>query len=138
MRSMGGGIVICGYSLPDMTADDLCYDIGGAGEVIAVAQASMLDLCENEYIHKIASPLKKNELIYMVRLLLEMEEKRISAFKNTRSDEDKKTIFEAKKLLMGEMGISEDEAHKYIQKMSMDMRVRFSVAAEQIINKYVQ
>ena len=136
IRGMGGGVVVCGYKLMDMTADDLGYDLSDMGSVIAVAQPSMLELCENEGIYKLATPLKKNELITTLRILLEAEERRFSALRPERTEEDKELINQAKLLLMEKCSMTEPEAHRFMQKKSMDSGFKLISTARIIIKSY--
>ena len=45
VRRLGGGVVICGFYLSDMTANALAEDLRGLALVLVVAQAACLELC---------------------------------------------------------------------------------------------
>lgn len=136
IRNMGGGIVICGYKLIDMTADDLSYDIGDIGSVLVVATPAMLELCENEGLCKIPSPIKRNDLISSVRMMLSIREKQFIPVKQERSEAEKRIIHEAKMILMEKCAMTEPEAHRFIQKKSMDSGFKLISTAKLIISSY--
>ena len=56
-----------------MTADDLMYYVNGIASVIAVGQPVMLDMCENEDIYTLSTPLRKNKLISAVAYVLQKD-----------------------------------------------------------------
>ncbi|GFI60921.1 hypothetical protein IMSAG049_00070 [Clostridiales bacterium] len=134
IRSMGGGVIVCGYKLADMTADDLAYDLNGLGMVLVVAKPPMLAMCESEGIYKIPTPIRKNDLLASVALLLELEERRPIRYKS--SCEDKSLINNAKLILMERCAMSEAEAHRFIQKKSMDLGIKMASMAGIIIAAY--
>ena len=51
-----------------------------------------------------------------------------------RSDEERQILVEAKAVLMSRNGLSEDEAHRYIQKRSMDNGTGLVETAEMILS----
>ena len=51
-----------------------------------------------------------------------------------RSDEDRKVLDEAKALLMERNGMTEEEAHRYIQKCSMDSGTNLVETAEMVLS----
>ncbi|MCD8035825.1 MAG: ANTAR domain-containing protein [Clostridiales bacterium] len=136
IRSIGGGIIICSYKLVDMTADDLCYDVGDIAMVLAVGSPAMLEMCENMELCKIPSPIKKNDLISSVRMLTRMREKKDVIIKTENSEIDSKIIREAKAILMEKCAMTEPEAHRFMQKKSMDLGFKMISTARLIISSY--
>ena len=51
----------------------------------------------------------------------------------TRSDEDRREIDRAKKILMEKNNMTEQEAHRYIQKISMDSGTGMAETAQMVI-----
>lgn len=136
VRNVGGGIIICSYKLIDMTADDLAYDIGDLGMVIAVGKPSLLEMCENESVCKLPTPLKKQDLFSSLKMLYDLKIRKPAVEKTERSDSDKELIQQAKNLLMEKCSMTEPEAHRFIQKKSMDAGFKMSTTARLIINSY--
>ena len=48
--------VVCGYKFPDESAEDLFDDLPASCAMLLVAPRSLLELCENEDIFKLAAP----------------------------------------------------------------------------------
>lgn len=136
IREMGHGIVVCGYKLTDMTADDLAYDLGDSALVMVVAQPTMLDMCENTSLCKLPTPIKRAEFVTAIETLLELESRKLPVSKNQRTEEEKELILEAKKILMEKCSMTEPEAHRFIQKKSMDSGFKLISTARIIIRSY--
>lgn len=137
VRKLGGGIVICGYKLPEMTVSDLAYDLNGQTMILAIASAHQLELCNNENVFKLPTPFSKGDLISSVRMLLQLEEKHIRFTKPPRRTEKEiADINKAKDLLMSRNGMTEQEAHRFIQRRSMDTGAKAAETARLIIETY--
>ena len=61
-------------------------------------------------------------------------QKRMRQRPKLRSEEDQKVIQKAKELLMGRNGFSEEEAHRYIQKRSMDNGTELVEVSQMILS----
>lgn len=136
IRKMSGGIVICGYKLSEMTASDLAYDLSGQAMILIIAPAQQLQLCENENIFKLPTPFSKGDLVSSVRMLLQMEEKHYKAAPPRRTEKEVSDINRAKELLMTKNGMTEQEAHRFIQRRSMDTGAKAAETARLIIETY--
>ena len=69
----------------------------------------------------LAMPIHTHELISTIHaMMLELSRPAKKGKPRRRSEKEEKTIRDAKALLMDRNHLSEDEAHKYIQKLSMD------------------
>lgn len=137
IRKMGGGIVICGYKLPEMTASDLAYDLRGTSAlVLLVAPAPMLDQCENPDVFKLPIPVSKRDLLASLNVLIQMEEKHLRASLPQRTSRETTDITLAKELLMSKNGLTEKDAHLFIQKKSMSTGSKMAEIAKLIIESY--
>lgn len=125
------GIVICAFNLTDMTAEELRNYLSPEIFVLVVAQQSKLDLCTSENIFGISSPVLKSDLISTVKMLLSLSTPIVR--KNLRTEEDNMTIKKAKLILMGRNSMTEKQAHRFIQKTSMDHGVRMTEIARLIM-----
>ena len=114
------GIIVCGYKLKDSSVIQFAEDIPKDFGIIIIANKTQIELCGNDRVFKLAVPLKKQDLICSVSMLANMYER--PAFKSVaiRSEEEKKLIYKAKELLIDRYGMTEQQAHKYMQKKSMD------------------
>ena len=101
-----GGVVVCGYKLPDMHYSEL-YAIHSR-EFVSTVQMMTMD---------IARELKRRKKTQPKR----------------RTAEEEKIINKAKALLMERNQMTENDAHKYIQKLSMDSGNNLVETAEMIL-----
>ena len=136
IRKMSGGIVICGYKLSEMTVSDLAYDLGSLGMVLAMAPPQQLEMCRNESVFKLPTPFTKPDLISSVRMLQQMEARYIKAAPPRRTEREIADISKAKELLMSKTGMTEEEAHRFIQRRSMDTGAKAAETARLIIETY--
>jgi response regulator NasT len=88
----------------------------------------------------VPKPFNRQLLVQNVRFVLQSREKfqRLQK-KNTELKakiEDIGIVYRGKLFLMGYLDMTEDEAHRYIQKKAMDMRISPRKVAEQIIDTY--
>lgn len=136
IRKMNGGIVICGYKLSEMTASDMAYDLGNHAMVLVVAPPQQLDMCRNDTVFKLPTPFSKGDLVSSVRMLLQLEQHQIKATPPRRSDKDMAEITKAKELLMQKNCMTEEEAHRFIQRRSMDSGMKAIDTARLILETY--
>lgn len=136
IRKMGGGIVISGYKLAEMTVSDLAYDLTGIAMILAIAPPQQLELCRSDNIFKLPTPFAKGDLVSSLRMLSQMQEKHYKAVSPRRSEKDTADINKAKEILMSKNGMTEDEAHRFIQRRSMDTGAKASETARLIISMY--
>lgn len=136
VHKMGGGIVICGYKLSEMTAIDLAADLGPTIMVLVVASPVQLSLCTGPGLFRLPTPVSRSDLLASIRMLLQMEEMYLRMTLPRKTEKEKALIAEAKNLLMSKNGLTEDEAHRFIQKKSMDTGSRMADTAQLIIEAY--
>ena len=82
-------------------------------------------------------PLKVYDLLNTLEMMsagIERRRKKRKSRPKERSEEDKKVLQEAKNLLMERNGLSEEEAHRYIQKCSMDSGTNLVETAEMVLS----
>ncbi len=121
--SLDYGIVICGYKLQDMMFSELRQNLHPGFEMLVLVSMKNSDECFGNGITKLTMPLQTSELVKRVALMTDdiLRRKKRAGFKpRQRSEEELKVINEAKRLLMKKNNLTEDEAHKYIQRVSME------------------
>lgn len=132
-----GGIVLCGYRLPDMHYSELYGYLPREFRMLLVASPAKLQECSSHEIMCLEMPIHPHELVNTLEtMLLELERPRRKKTKpgpRQRSEKEQKTIDDAKALLMERNHLSESEAHKYIQKLSMDSGNNLVETAEMIL-----
>lgn len=138
-NSLDEGIVVCSYRFSDMYYTQLREQMPTGFEMLLVAsQAHWMD--ENGTpVMKLGMPVKVFDLVNTVHMMLEASRRRHKQARLTpkaRSDEEKQLIRQAKGLLMDRNGMTEDEAHKYMQKCSMDSGTGLVETAQMVICLY--
>lgn len=117
------GIVICGYKLEDMLYSEIAECLPPGFELLLMASQRILSNCGGEGVVCLAMPLKLNDFLNTVQMMtdgIESRRRKRRLEPRARSEEDTKWIREAKTTLMERNHMTEDEAHKYLQKCSMD------------------
>jgi len=120
---LNGGVIVCGYRLADMIYEELHDCLPGGFEMLLVSSPVKWPDSMPPDIVCLPMPLKVQDLADTVEMMAEAQlrrRKRMKAQPRTRSREDQALIDQAKDLLMERNNMSEIEAHRYIQKCSMD------------------
>ena len=136
-NTLGDGILVCGYKYPDMIYSELRASLPSHFEMILVASQRVLSECRDSELMCIAMPIKVRDLLNTLDLMIEQTARRRRRQKQkpkTRSEEEKKVLWEAKRLLMERNHMSEEEAHRYIQKCSMDSGTNLVETAEMVLS----
>lgn len=127
--------ILCGYKLPDDSAEHLFEDLPDACSMLMIAVQNRLEMCENDDIFKLAAPTKRSDLVASVRMLLQMNRRLAQKTKPKRSEEEKALVEEAKAVLMERHGMTEEAAHRFLQKKSMDNGARLTDTARMVLEE---
>lgn len=136
-ETVDGGIVICGYKLKDMMYTELREYLPKEFEMLLVASEDKWRNGEAEGVMGLSMPLKAYDLINTVEMMfrtLERQRKKKKKEQKARDPKQRALIKEAKELLMARNNMSEEEAHRYIQKSSMDSGTNMVETAEMILS----
>lgn len=125
--------VVCGYKFADESAEGLFDDLPASCAMLMVAVQSLLDLCQNEDIFKLASPVSKGDLVASVRMLLQVGHRLERFVKPRRTEEEQAIIDQAKEVLMERHGMTEAQAHRFLQKRSMDSGAKLVQTAQLVL-----
>lgn len=131
------GIVVCGYKITDMLYYQLRESLPGEFEMLVVASPARLEGEQYDGVVNVAMPLKVYDLVNTVEMLnntIMRRRKKRKEKPRTRSSEDMRKLKDAKDILMSRNNMSEEEAHRYMQKISMDSGVNMVETAEMILN----
>lgn len=130
-------IVVSGHMLTDMYYADLYEYLPKGAEMLLLASKAKLDNCYNNNIVCLEMPIKMVALIETLNMMLYRYERKIKKQKQKqktqRKEEDKQKINKAKEFLMDRNHMSEEEAHYYLQKTSMDAGTSMVEVAEMIL-----
>lgn len=133
IRRMGGGIVILSARLSDMTSDELVDMLYDDAQYLLLARPVEMDGCLSDKPFRVSLPVHSGELLGGIRILMQLDERIVSAQVPKRTDEEKKVITEAKVLLMEKNAMTEDQAYRFIQKRSMETSTPMPEVAEMIL-----
>ncbi len=137
MEEMSGGVVVCGYKLRDMGYSELAADLPPYFSMLLLASQSKVE--EEEIpvnVQLLTMPIKAQELVRSLEQILNdlwLRKKRERSRKKVHSEAELRTIAGAKDLLMNKNGMTEPEAHKYLQKCAMDSGTNIVETAEMIM-----
>lgn len=123
LEEMNDGIVVSGSKYLDMTAGELRYIMPQNFEMLLVASMQNLEDNMGNGVVGLPMPLKVHDLVETLGMMaqnMDRRRKKRRSVPKERNEEEIKIIEQAKKLLMERNGMSEEEAHRYIQKNSMD------------------
>lgn len=139
VNKLNEGIIVCSYRFTDMYYTQLLHDIPEGFDVLLVASQAHQAERDTASVMQITTPLKIFDLLNTIHMMFEAQARRRKKIKNTpkiRSEEETKTIKEAKNILMERNNMTEAEAHSYLQKCSMDSGTSLVETAGMVICLY--
>ena len=117
------GVIICGYRLKDMVYTQLRESVPESFELLLIASADKWSRELAAGVVGLSQPFKVYDLINTVEMMLKAQQRR----RRKRREEAKRrnpaqraVIEKAKSLLMERNNLTEEEAHRYLQKNSME------------------
>ena len=126
-------LVIMGYKLRDGTLENIFEALRPGQKLMSIVKAERQDMIENEEIFVLPLPVGREQLISAIEVFLGVIKKAAGRSTN-RSEDDEKVIDRAKLYLMEKYRMTEQQAHRFIQKRSMDTGSRFVDTARQILH----
>lgn len=134
---LGSGIVVCGCRFADMVYRELHDCLPDGVQMLLVASPSQWSGRAPEDVVCLGLPLKVHDLISTLEMMMEAQARRRRKLRSQpkkRSKEEEDMIKEAKELLMERNHMTEGEAHRYIQKCSMDSGTNMVETAQMIVS----
>lgn len=134
MRSVSeidDALVIMGYKLPDGTADDVAEDMREGQKLMSIVKAERQGEIYNQDIFTLTLPVNRQILINAIETFVGIIERQ--KHRTKRTPEEKKIIENAKAYLMENHMMTEEAAHRFIQKRSMDTGAKFIDTARMIL-----
>lgn len=128
--------VVCSPRLTDGPAEWLYQDLPPTCALLLVGPQHVLDACSSDDVFKLATPIRREEAVSTVRLLIQFGHRVERLLHSRRSTLEQELVERAKNLLMERKGLSEEEAHRLIQKRSMDTGARLVQTARRILREY--
>lgn len=136
LDDLNDGIIICGYKMTDMIYRELHDCLPKGFEMLLMVSRNMMNDCMDNDIICLSMPLKVHDLVNTVDMMSQAIMRRRRKAKlapKVRSAEETALIKEAKQLLMSRNNMTEEEAHRYIQKCSMDSSTNMVETAQMVL-----
>lgn len=130
------GIIISAYKLEDMLYSKLLELLPSGFELMLLASQRFLSESNGEGMVCVAMPLKVNDFINTVNMMvdgIERKRRRRRQMPKMRTADEEKQIREAKELLMDRNHMTEQEAHRYLQRTSMESGTAIAETARMIL-----
>lgn len=127
------GLVVCGFKLLDESCESIWHDLPAGCVMLMAAAPPQLALCETREIFKLALPARAPELLSSVRMLAQLAALRFPP--PERSREERELVGQAKQFLMEQAGMNEEQAHRFLQKQSMDNGIRLVDIARRVLER---
>ena len=118
------GIVVCGYKMKDMMYTELREYLSDRFEMLLIASPGRWGEDAPEGIVGLSMPIKVYDLMNTMEMMLKSVE---------RKRKQQELITQAKELLMSRNHMSETEAHKYLQKSSMESGTNMVETAQMVL-----
>lgn len=135
-NNLDGGIVISAYRFTDMFYSDLHNYLPKGFEMLLVASPTKFEDCINNDIVCLGKPIKTQDLLNTLAMMTHNYTRRRRKLREKpkqRTEEEKEVIVKAKRVLMDRNNMTEEEAHRYIQKTSMDSGTNIVETAQMIL-----
>ncbi|MGL5435535.1 MAG: ANTAR domain-containing response regulator [Lachnospiraceae bacterium] len=136
-EGLNSGIVICGYQLPDMLFAELHDCLPREFTMLLISSPAKWGGRIAEDIVCLPMPLKVHDLVEALELLDQRQvrsKRKKRQQPKQRSEEEQALLAKAKMLLMDRNQMTEEEAHRYIQKSSMDSGTDLLETAQMVIS----
>lgn len=134
---MAGGILICTYRLPDMLYSELYEYLAPRYDMLLIGSEAQITEREPQEIVGLCTPLRVHELLQTVAMMAQVsarKKKQQRQRPKSRTREEERMIEQAKRLLMERNHFLEEEAHRYLQKRSMENGTCLAETAQMIVS----
>jgi response regulator NasT len=118
-----GGVAVCSVKLKDMPAVNLPRVIGPNYDFVFIVSPQFAGLCESIEYASLLMPINRMSLVSTVNMFLNLAESTPLPIKKKIENgtvDEKQIILKAKNLLISRNNLTEPQAHRLIQKKSMD------------------
>lgn len=136
-ETLDEGIVICGYKYNDMVYTELREYLSEAMEMVLIASADRWSSGHASGVLGLSMPFRAYDLVNTVNMLtvsMQKKRKKKRFVKKERDPKEQALIDQAKNLLMSRNNMTEEQAHKYLQKTSMDNQTTLIETAQMVLS----
>lgn len=138
-NNLDEGVVICGYKLSDMHYSEINNYLPKGFEMLLIASPEKLEYCRDNNIVCLPMPIKTYDLLNTLNMMsyqYQCRKKKEKSMPKQRSENEKALIHKAKLVLMDRNNMTEPEAHRYLQKTSMNTGTNIIDIAEMVLRMY--
>ena len=132
------GIILSGYGYSDMIYAELHELLPSSFQMLLAASPRYLGEAKLNDIVCVEVPIKSHELLATLGMMVEAAERKKHRRKKrqgaVRNEKDQQLIRKAKALLMDRNHMTEEEAHRYLQKCSMDSGTNIAESAQMVLS----
>lgn len=133
-REQEVNLVICTSRLSDMSYEELASYLKSSEKMLMLTrEPTMISMSDS--IRTLQIPFKSSDFLAAIKSLIPTRYYERAKGSKKRSLEDQMRIDSAKQLIMKQERLSEPEAHRYLQKISMDTGFDLVQIARQLLNK---
>lgn len=137
-RHYQGGVVVCSEKLKDMPSVNLPRVVGSNYDFVFILKAQPANPTDNQAYIGLFMPINRIELISTINMLLDLSGISSLSIKKKLANpslDEKGVIESAKNLLIERNHMTEAQAHRFIQKKSMDNGKKMVETALIILNQ---
>lgn len=138
---LGNCIIVTGYQLTDMIYEELWESMPDHARMLLLTGKDVWADCSGKGILYLAMPFRPRELIETMNMLVDqilaVRRKRKTG-PRTRSSREEEIINDAKGILRERNHMTEEEAHRYLQKCSMENGSDLVETARMVLSMYRQ
>ena len=120
---LNDGIVICSYKMADMIHTELRECLPQGFELLVLASQRLIGECYGTDVMYLSMPLNAKDFVNTVSMVtegIERRRKKRRSMPRQRDEKEEMILGKAKEMLMARNHMTEEQAHKYLQKCSMD------------------
>ncbi len=132
-----GGVVVCSVKLRDMPAVGLPRTVGANYDFLFLVNPPLAGMARSLEYACLMMPINRMHLISSVNMFLNLADCTPLSIKKKIQDgnlDEKQVILKAKNLLMDRNNLTEAQAHRFIQKKSMDTGRKMLETAMIVLN----
>lgn len=134
---LGSCILVTGYQLADMVYEELWESMPEHGKMLLLTGKDVWKDCADKGILYLGMPFKAGELIDTMNMLAQqilISRKRRRNQPRVRSRQEEEIIASAKEILQERNRMTEEEAHRYLQKCSMENGASMVETAQMVLS----
>ncbi len=128
-RMIQDGILIAGVRLRNRSLDEVAADLNEHVEILCLCRPDQFAQISSEKIFRQALPVSRTVLIAWADMLEQLHYQRMPR----RTESDREMIRSAKEIIMEQKQMDEIQAHRYLQRLSMNLGQPMSKVAERIV-----